>query len=154
MAAFAVLGAGAGFMMAGSMAGASLAVPTDRQGAVAGLIAATQGLALIAAPAASTALYALDRMLPFAVLAALLCALAVLFALPTLATARELSEIEPWHAPAHGFSFPDDVQPVLDRNCIACHDGSAREDGATMIDLRGDEYITDWSSQISGNCGP
>ncbi len=89
VAAFAVLGAGAGFMMAGSMAGASLAVPTDRQGAVAGLIAATQGLALIAAPAASTALYALDRMLPFAVLAALLCALAVLFALPTLATARE-----------------------------------------------------------------
>ena len=73
---------------------------------------------------------------------------------PTLATARELSEIEPWHAPTHGFSFPDDVQPVLDRNCIACHDGSAREDGATMIDLRGDEYITDWSSQISGNCGP
>ena len=67
---------------------------------------------------------------------------------PTLASSRPLSRIEPWHAPVHGFSFPDDVQPVLDRHCVACHDGTQ------ALDLRGDEYITDWSSQISGNCGP
>jgi formylglycine-generating enzyme required for sulfatase activity len=72
----------------------------------------------------------------------------------TTASTRPLSEIEPWHAPVHGFSFPADVQPVLDRRCVACHDGTARADGTALIDLRGDEYITDWSSQISGNCGP
>lgn len=63
-------------------------------------------------------------------------------------------EIEPWHAPVHGFSFPDDVQPVLDRFCIACHDGSPRTDGLALPDLKTRDYITDWSSQISGNCGP
>lgn len=87
VAAFALLGAGAGFLVAGSMAGASLAVPSDRQGAVAGLIAAMQGAALVVTPAASTALYEIDRSLPFAGLAALLCALAVFFALPSFRVA-------------------------------------------------------------------
>lgn len=88
VAAFALLGAGAGFLVAGSMAGASLAVPSDRQGAVAGLISAMQGVALVVTPVVSTALYEIDRSLPFAGLAALLCALAVLFALPSLRVAR------------------------------------------------------------------
>ena len=68
----------------------------------------------------------------------------------SLAADRPLSTIEPWHGPVHGFSFPDDVQPVLDRYCVGCHDGSA----SAAPDLRGTQYITDWSSQISGNCGP
>jgi MFS family permease len=88
VAAFGVLGAGAGFMMAGSMAGASLAVPAGAQGAVAGLTAATQGIALVVAPIASTALYEVNKLLPFAFLAVLLCCVAVFFALPSFATAR------------------------------------------------------------------
>jgi len=88
VAAFASLGAGAGFLVAGSMAGASLAVPSDRQGAVAGLISAMQGMALVVTPVVSTVLYGIDRSLPFAGLAALMCALAVLFALPSLLVAR------------------------------------------------------------------
>jgi formylglycine-generating enzyme required for sulfatase activity len=47
----------------------------------------------------------------------------------TLATMRPPAEIEPWFGPTRGFSFKREVQPVLDRRCVACHDGSTREDG-------------------------
>ena len=32
--------------------------------------------------------------------------------------------ITPWLGPARGFSFRRDVQPVLDRHCVSCHDGT------------------------------
>lgn len=32
--------------------------------------------------------------------------------------------IEPWRGPARGFDFELEVQPVLDRYCVGCHDGS------------------------------
>ncbi|MEN8148798.1 MAG: SUMF1/EgtB/PvdO family nonheme iron enzyme [Planctomycetota bacterium] len=38
------------------------------------------------------------------------------------------SAIEPFHGPARGFSFPRDVQPVLDRHCVGCHDDSSSLD--------------------------
>lgn len=31
--------------------------------------------------------------------------------------------ITPWMGPARGFSFQREVQPVLDRHCVSCHDG-------------------------------
>lgn len=34
---------------------------------------------------------------------------------------RVPATIIPWHGPARGFSFAKEVQPVLDRNCVACH---------------------------------
>jgi formylglycine-generating enzyme required for sulfatase activity len=34
------------------------------------------------------------------------------------------SPITPWYGPNRGFSFDAEVQPVLDRYCIGCHDGS------------------------------
>ena len=73
LAAFAVIGAAAGFMMAGSMAGASLAMASGRQGTIAGLTAVTLGIAMFAAPVAATALYELHRLLPFACLIAIVC---------------------------------------------------------------------------------
>ncbi len=42
----------------------------------------------------------------------------------TLAMQRKPSKIEPWYGPARGFSFKREVQPVLDKHCIGCHDGS------------------------------
>jgi len=57
----------------------------------------------------------------------------------TLAAKRAPSRIEPWHGPVRGFSFALDVQPVLDKYCVCCHDGSRREDGQTIPDLRGDQ---------------
>jgi len=41
----------------------------------------------------------------------------------TIAAVREPSEIEPWYGPARGFSFKREVQPVLDKYCVGCHDG-------------------------------
>jgi formylglycine-generating enzyme required for sulfatase activity len=62
---------------------------------------------------------------------------------PTVAARRAPSPIEPWHGPARGFSFAREVQPVLDRYCIGCHDGG---DDSPPLDLRGEETITDYTS--------
>ena len=40
-----------------------------------------------------------------------------------IAMEREPSEIKPWHGPERGFDFRREVQPVLDRYCVSCHDG-------------------------------
>jgi formylglycine-generating enzyme required for sulfatase activity len=42
-----------------------------------------------------------------------------------LALAGAPAEITPWYGGARGFSFTNEVQPVLDRYCVACHDGRA-----------------------------
>jgi MFS family permease len=77
--AYVLLGIGGGLLMPGYMAGASLAVPRDRQGAVAGLSSAAQGIGFILGPVASTMLYDIDRSLPFWVLIGLMTLLFVLF---------------------------------------------------------------------------
>jgi MFS family permease len=77
---YALLGVGAGLLMPGYMAGASLAVPSDRQGAVAGLSSAAQGIGFILGPVASTMLYEIDRSLPFWGLLGLMTLLFALFA--------------------------------------------------------------------------
>ncbi|HUS71557.1 MAG TPA: SUMF1/EgtB/PvdO family nonheme iron enzyme [Sedimentisphaerales bacterium] len=59
--------------------------------------------------------------------------------LRTIASRRQPFEIEPWYGPARGFSFRREVQPVLDKYCISCHNGSKREDGQEIADLRGDQ---------------
>jgi formylglycine-generating enzyme required for sulfatase activity len=48
----------------------------------------------------------------------------VLLPSKTLANASKPSEITPWHGPVRGFSFLREVQPVLNRYCVSCHDGS------------------------------
>ncbi len=45
-------------------------------------------------------------------------------------------DIQPWYGPARGFSFKREVQPVLDKFCIGCHDGSPSADGGPKPDLR------------------
>jgi len=42
---------------------------------------------------------------------------------PSLAVLRKPSTIEPWYGPPRGMSFKREVQPVLDRNCVGCHQG-------------------------------
>jgi formylglycine-generating enzyme required for sulfatase activity len=42
-----------------------------------------------------------------------------------LALAQPPAEIAPWWGGARGFAFTNEVQPVLDRYCVACHDGRA-----------------------------
>lgn len=45
-----------------------------------------------------------------------------------LAAYRKPHEIMPWRGPARGFDFEREVQPVLDRYCLECHDGHAPPD--------------------------
>ena len=71
----------------------------------------------------------------------------------SLASQRPPARIKPWYGPVRGFSFAREVQPVLDKYCIGCHHGTARADGSTLSDLRGDKHIEDWSSNIAGNVG-
>jgi formylglycine-generating enzyme required for sulfatase activity len=52
--------------------------------------------------------------------------------LRSMAMARPPSEITPWYGPARGFSFPREVQPVLEKYCVGCHNGKSREDGLTI----------------------
>ncbi len=50
-----------------------------------------------------------------------------------IAMEREPSEIEPWHGPERGFDFRREVQPVLDRYCVSCHDGKGNS--TNLIDV-------------------
>lgn len=69
--AFLVFGLGAGLMMTGFMAGASLSVSHEQQGGVAGMVAAMQGISAIIAPIASTTLYQVNRYSPMVMIAVL-----------------------------------------------------------------------------------
>jgi formylglycine-generating enzyme required for sulfatase activity len=66
----------------------------------------------------------------------------------TLASTRRPSEIAPWHGPPRGFNFAREVQPVLDRYCVGCHDGQVRPDGTAPADLRGLEKIAGYTSKF------
>ncbi len=43
-----------------------------------------------------------------------------------LAMERAPSAIRPWYGPERGFDFRREVQPVLDRACVGCHDGKGQ----------------------------
>lgn len=42
----------------------------------------------------------------------------------TIASRTDPHELKPWYGPTRGFDFLREVQPVLDKYCIGCHDGS------------------------------
>ena len=71
----------------------------------------------------------------------------------TLALNARPAEIQPWYGPTRGFSYPREVQPVVDRHCVGCHNGQPQPDGTTLCDLRGTEKIKDWKSVTPGNGG-
>ena len=55
-----------------------------------------------------------------------------------IAATRPPVEIEPWYGPPRGFDFEREVQPVLDKYCVGCHNGQPRDDGRQIVDLRGE----------------
>ncbi|MCC6234844.1 MAG: SUMF1/EgtB/PvdO family nonheme iron enzyme [Verrucomicrobiales bacterium] len=71
-----------------------------------------------------------------------------------LALRRAPTTIEPWFGPARGFAFVREVQPVLDRHCVSCHDGTTDHGrpgpGQEMPDLRGGRMLADWNTQMPG----
>jgi formylglycine-generating enzyme required for sulfatase activity len=73
---------------------------------------------------------------------------------PARAASRPASTIQPWHGPARGFSFVREVQPVLDKYCVSCHDGRPQTGASPQAlqppYLKGDLPLTNWSTQLSG----
>jgi formylglycine-generating enzyme required for sulfatase activity len=53
-----------------------------------------------------------------------------------LALSKAPAEITPWFGPERGFSFVREVQPVLDRFCVGCHDGKTAPGRPAMLDFR------------------
>jgi hypothetical protein len=64
-----------------------------------------------------------------------------------LAAARPPARIEAWHGPARGLDFERDVQPVLDKYCVGCHNNRPRPDGRKIADLRSERYVKDYSGR-------
>jgi len=60
-----------------------------------------------------------------------------------IAATRSPVNIEPWYGPPRGFDFEREVQPVLDKYCVGCHDGQERE-GRRLGDLRGERYAASY----------
>jgi formylglycine-generating enzyme required for sulfatase activity len=61
-----------------------------------------------------------------------------------LAAARPPDRIKPWYGPPRGLDFERDVQPVLDKYCVSCHDGRPRPDGRQITDLRCERYVKNY----------
>ncbi len=60
------------------------------------------------------------------------------------AAMRPVAQIEPWYGPARGLDFERDVQPVLDKYCVACHNGTPRQDNQRIPDLRAERYAKNY----------
>lgn len=43
---------------------------------------------------------------------------------PVLASLKPPAEITPWYGPERPFGFIHEIQPVLDRHCVGCHDAA------------------------------
>lgn len=71
----------------------------------------------------------------------------------SLAVSRRPDAISPWHGPTRGFDYSREVQPVVDRYCVGCHNGEPLADGTITINLRGDQMIDDFSMVTAGNGG-
>ncbi|MFO7774317.1 MAG: hypothetical protein R6W89_00830 [Candidatus Hydrogenedentota bacterium] len=46
----------------------------------------------------------------------------------TRAMEAGVQALEPFYGPPRGFSYREEIQPILDNHCISCHDGSMRDD--------------------------
>ena len=57
-----------------------------------------------------------------------------------MAMRRGAAPLKPWYGPPRGFSFAREVQPVLDKYCVGCHDGRPAG-GGIALNLRGDQPL-------------
>ena len=58
---------------------------------------------------------------------------------------RPPEDLEPWCGPPRGFDFAREVQPVLNRYCVQCHDGETQ-----TLDLRPEEQVEDYVGVVPG----
>jgi formylglycine-generating enzyme required for sulfatase activity len=67
----------------------------------------------------------------------------------TIATKKGAVEIKPWYGPARPFGFEREVQPVLDKFCVSCHNGQPQADGVKLCDLRSKAARTDYKGKFT-----
>jgi hypothetical protein len=58
----------------------------------------------------------------------------------TRPTATVPAPLEPFYGPPRGFSFTREIQPILDKHCVSCHNGNAYE-GKLIDDLTADSVL-------------
>ena len=58
-----------------------------------------------------------------------------------IASKKTPIEIKEWYGPPRGLDFERDVQPAIDKYCVACHNGKEREDGRKTLDLRSERLV-------------
>lgn len=63
----------------------------------------------------------------------------------TIASSLEPRELKSWYGPARGFDFAREVQPVLNKYCVSCHDGHE-----SRPDLRPEEKVPDYAGLVPG----
>lgn len=66
-----------------------------------------------------------------------------------MASRKQPQAIAPWLGKERGFSYRHEVQPVLDRACVSCHN----EEHPELPYLKGDRWEKGWTSGISGRAG-
>ena len=66
-----------------------------------------------------------------------------------LALARAPSKIEPVKDVPDVFDFPRDIQPILDKHCLKCHDCDKRDGGAILSGDRGPMYSHSYFTIVS-----
>jgi len=54
----------------------------------------------------------------------------------TIASRRKPGNLTPWRGKTRGFSFMREVQPVLDRYCVGCHDGGEKAKGRPVLSAK------------------
>jgi hypothetical protein len=59
----------------------------------------------------------------------------------TIASRKPPRSLATWYGEPRGFSFAREIQPVLDKYCVSCHDGAETEDGTALSDLRSDQKV-------------
>lgn len=62
----------------------------------------------------------------------------------TIASRIDPHELTPWRGPTRGFDFLREVQPVLDKYCVGCHDGS--EETRKKLNLPADKFMPDFKN--------
>ncbi|NCO43401.1 MAG: hypothetical protein COZ06_28880 [Armatimonadetes bacterium CG_4_10_14_3_um_filter_66_18] len=55
------------------------------------------------------------------------------WAKPAVALRAGPQELKPFYGPPRGFSFPAEIQPVLDRHCIRCHNDRAKRPRSSTV---------------------
>lgn len=62
----------------------------------------------------------------------------------TLASTNTPKALKEWYGPARGFDFEREVQPVLNRYCVSCHNNKHH------LDLRAEKYFPDYDGRYPG----